>query len=137
MAEVWLARQVHMNFAVALKIIADSQGNKLLRQFEHEVAALARLEYPNMLTPVDYGNTEDYLYLAMPLAIGGSLKTRFADRPFNQTEVWQLFDQILAGLDFAHSNGVIHGDLKPANILFNPGFNQTDRLSQILGFPIT
>lgn len=118
LAEVWLARQLNLGFAVALKIIPDKHGNKLITQFEKEVEWLARLEHPNILTPVDYGHTGDYLYLAMPLAPGGSLESRLNNRRFSRDEAFQLFDQLLDGLTFAHSNGIIHRDLKPSNLLF-------------------
>jgi len=88
-------------------------------RFVNEAAAAARLDHPNVIAVVDYGETDHQLpYLVMELARGESLaellarETRLAARP-----AVAIARQIAEGLAHAHAFGIIHRDLKPANIV--------------------
>jgi serine/threonine-protein kinase PpkA len=121
MAEVWLANQLTLNREVAIKVIAENSGaNEALRlteRFEREAHAVAQLDHPSILPVIDYGNTDGYLYLAMPFVRGGSLQERIKREPLSRAEAFAIFERILNGLSFAHHKGIIHRDLKPGNIL--------------------
>jgi serine/threonine protein kinase len=121
MAEVWLANQLTLNREVAIKVISENSGaNEALRlteRFEREAHSVAQLDHPSILPVIDYGNTDGYLYLAMPYVRGGSLQERIKREPLSRAQAFAIFERILGGLSFAHHKGIIHRDLKPGNIL--------------------
>src|SRR5690349_15025618 len=78
MAEVWLGEQLRLNREVAIKIIPEtstvSDTSHLMERFEREAHSIARLDHPNILSVLDYGKAEGYLYLVMPYMRLGSLQ---------------------------------------------------------------
>ncbi len=120
LSDVWLANHTALNHDLALKVIRDQQDNGLIQRFESEARLLAALEHPNILPIIDYGHTDGYLYLAMPYVGGGSLQERLERQPMPPGEAFDLFEQALTGLAFAHRQGILHRDLKPGNILLYP-----------------
>ena len=121
MAEVWLANQLTLNRHVALKIIPetyeDGDVNRLVERFSREAHSIAQLDHPNILPVIDYGNAQDYLYLVTPYVPGGNLQQHLRREPLGREATFNIFEQLLAGLNFAHRRGIIHRDLKPGNIL--------------------
>ena len=121
MAEVWLANQLTLNRHVALKIIPetyeDGDVNRLVERFSREAHSIAQLDHPNILPVIDYGNAEGYLYLVTPYVPGGNLQQHLRRAPLERETTFNIFEQLLAGLNFAHRRGIIHRDLKPGNVL--------------------
>ncbi|NWJ47595.1 MAG: protein kinase [Chloroflexi bacterium] len=121
MAEVWLANQLNLNREVAIKIIPNRNDTNdelnITARFEREARAIARLDHPAILPVIDFGNTDEYLYLVMPYLRGGSLQERIKRETLTRVQAFEIFGQVLSGLTYAHSRGIIHRDLKPANIL--------------------
>jgi len=110
---------------VAVKIIQPGSvlAPKAIDAFIHEARIIARLEHPNILTVYDLGihplTDGDLLYLIMQLASGGTLAARLEKGPLSLSEVQRIMVAVCGALDYAHSQGVIHLDLKPLNILFD------------------
>lgn len=123
MAEVWLGRHVHLDKAVALKMMsvglagASDFGERFIR----EARAMARLQHPNILSATDFFAEGDTYFLVMPFIDAGSLEDRIiaANGPVPIDLALGVSYQILAALDFAHQKGVIHRDVKPSNILMD------------------
>lgn len=87
-----------------------------LERFRHEIEALQRLQHENIVSLIDFDLESNRPYLVMEYCEGGSLDEA---EPFWKDDpelAFRLFDQICAGVEFAHSNKLIHRDLKPANI---------------------
>ena len=120
MAETWLAHQVLLQHDVAVKVIDDSQDNRRSMRFEQEVRSIAQLDHPNILPVIDYGNAEGYLYLVMPYVGGGSLQEHLRRTSLSWGHSLNIVEQVLSGLAYAHRKGIVHGDLKPGNILMYP-----------------
>jgi serine/threonine-protein kinase PpkA len=120
MAEVWAAIQVSLDRPVAIKLLS-TDGRitpEMAARFEREARTIARLEHPRIVGIFDVGRSSDgRLYFAMPLLSNGDLGRR--DLRFAPREVVRVLRAVLEALDFAHANGVIHRDVKPANILFD------------------
>ena len=125
MGVVFAARQTNPDREVALKImragvLADARE---LRLFRREVASLARLAHPGIAAIHDAGSTPDGLaYFAMELVQGEPLDTHLAGRPAPDTREeidarLLLFGELCDAIAHAHQRGVVHLDLKPANIL--------------------
>lgn len=127
MAQVYRARQLSVNRDVALKIINlhEAQNDENFRQrFANEAAIIASLEHLHILPVYAYGIYEDHAYLAMRLLRRGTLKDRLREgHPIALSEALHLFEQTAKGLGYAHSKGIIHRDVKPANILLDDNNN--------------
>ena len=83
-----------------------------------EAKLLANLRHPNILPIHGAGSDDSRLVLVMDYAQGGSLADRLV-KPLHWRDARKLMLQIVAGMDFAHKNNIIHGNLKPSNILFD------------------
>ena len=103
--------------------LLGEMGKRLLR----EALALARFRHPYIVPVLDAGLTsQGQAYLIMELVDGEDLARKVArEGPIPWKRALEILDQILSGVDFAHSHGVVHRDLKPANVLLNKdGFAQ-------------
>ncbi len=124
LSTVYRARQVSVNRFVALKIIDfgdDIPDREAFRQaFEREVAITASLEHIHILPVYGYGVVDTaYAYIAMRLLSGGSLADKVKSAPLTLDQVADILNDIAQGLEYAHRKGVLHGDLKPSNILLD------------------
>lgn len=122
MAAVYLAVHGPTGQQVALKILSAqlSHIDSFRQRFELEAQITARLEHPNIVPVIAYGAVDDSLYIAMRYVPGGTLHDKFVlDGSVSlQTTAHYLAD-IAAALDLAHAHGVIHRDLKLANVLLD------------------
>jgi serine/threonine protein kinase len=121
MATVYLATQASLSRPVVLKVL-DISGNTAdpnqIERFLAEGRIVASLHHPNIITIYDIGVTDDNaLYISMEYIKGGDLKARIGI-PMSPAEALDILIKIGKGLKTAHNHGVIHRDVKPANILF-------------------
>ncbi|MEV7286339.1 serine/threonine-protein kinase [Streptomyces sp. NPDC093252] len=132
MGTVWRARDLVLDRAVALKEVRppdpglaeyDPEAARQLRErVLREARALARVEHPNVVTihHVVDGAEHVYPWLVMELVTGGSLEGRLARGPMAPGEAARLGRELLGALRAAHSAGIQHRDVKPANVLLRP-----------------
>ena len=124
MGEVYKARDPVLNRFVALKTLTArvAPGDETLQRFQREAQAAALLNHPNIVTVHDFGEEDGLLYMAMELLEGTDLRDAI-DSELLKTldEKLDVMDGILAALDYAHAKGVVHRDVKPANIHLGPG----------------
>jgi WD40 repeat protein/DNA-binding SARP family transcriptional activator len=106
---------------VAIKAIRPALANdpEFIRRFEAEAQVVARLEHANIVPLYDYWREPGAAYLVMRWIRGGSLDEASRRSPFALETVARLEEQIANALAFAHRLGVVHGDLKPANVLLD------------------
>jgi serine/threonine-protein kinase len=106
--------------AVAIKTIHLDVENAadLVARLRREAKSVGQLEHTNIVTLYDAGESNGLFYLAMQFIQGETLQDRITRQKwFTLKEVLEVFEQICAGLDYAHHRGVIHRDIKPANIM--------------------
>jgi len=124
MGEVYKARDPILNRFVALKTLTArvAPGDETLQRFQREAQAAALLNHPNIVTVHDFGEEDGLLFMAMELLEGTDLRDAI-DGELLRTlyEKLDVMDGILAALDYAHAKGVVHRDVKPANIHLGPG----------------
>lgn len=142
MGFVYLCRDLELDERVALKLMPQPKGRSGSRSadsakrsgrkarhdeawfFYEEARALAGLHHPSIVRARDYGSLADGSpYLVMDVAPGRSLHEWIYRAKMEGLlpwpVVWTVIDQVLSGLGHAHARGVIHGDLKPSNILLD------------------
>ncbi|MEJ5864747.1 serine/threonine-protein kinase [Pseudomonas farsensis] len=119
MASVYLATQRSLERKVALKVMAASLAADptFCERFLREGRTLARLAHPNIATIHDIGNVDELYYMAMEFLPNGTLKERIASGLTPQQGLVYV-RQIAQALGYAHAQGLVHRDVKPANILF-------------------
>ena len=119
MGIVYLARQVHLNRTVALKMIragglADAEERA---RFLAEAEAIAAVKHPGIVQVFDFGTHNDLPFFSLEFCAGGSLADRLVDHPLPPREAAQLVEQVARAVQAAHDKGIVHRDLKPANVL--------------------
>src|SRR6266511_4361728 len=119
------AFQPQVGREVAIKTINPRFANdpEFIRRFEAEAQLVARLEHPHVVPLYDFWREPYGAYLVMRYLRGGSLRERLAHGPLGLQEAARLLDQMAQALMAAHRQGVVHRDVKPANILFDEDGN--------------
>ncbi len=121
MAMVFRARQTSLDRQVALKVLSPLLGEDepFVRRFEREAKILAALDHKNVVRVFDRGRTGDRCFYAMELVDGRSLREILDSRqgPLPPAEALGLMLQLAEALAYVHSQGALHRDVKPANLL--------------------
>ena len=126
MGSVWRGFDNRLKRSVAVKILKSSFENDTAARarFEHEAQAVASLRHGGIAALHDYGETHDesgamISYLVMELIQGRSLTARLLDGPMEPDEAMRMCSQVAEALQCAHEAGIIHRDVKPANIMID------------------
>ena len=126
MGVVYRARQKTLDRVVAIKTILVSQMNdrSMAARFEQEARAVAKLQHPNIIAAIDFGQHDGRLFFAMELVEGEDLDSRINRNRqpewgggIDEGFAWGLARQAASGLAHAAEQGIVHRDIKPANLL--------------------
>jgi tRNA A-37 threonylcarbamoyl transferase component Bud32 len=119
MSAVYRAYQPQLERWVAVKIMhtTEASSKEFLARFRREARAVAALRHPNILTIYDYGEEHGIAYIVMEYVPGGTLKARLTGQPMEWPDAATLVIPVGRALAYAHSEGIVHRDVKPANIL--------------------
>jgi serine/threonine protein kinase len=124
MARVYRAYHPRLDRYVAIKVLRSDlvEDGQFLARFEREARAVASLRHPNIVQVYDFDVQDDVYYMVMELLEGDSLKVRLNDyrargekMPLGETS--RILLDVLDGLAYAHSEGMVHRDIKPGNIM--------------------
>ena len=122
MGVVYRARQNNLDREVAIKLLAAGPwaSHAFIERFLEEARHTARMQHPNIVTVYEVGTHEDLHYFSMRLVRGTSLAHALASRgTFDPRHAAALVQTIAEAVAYAHSLGVLHLDLKPANVLLD------------------
>ena len=123
MATVYLARDLKHGREVALKVLLPELSADLgSERFLNEIRITAGLDHPHILTLIDSGASDGFLWYVLPYVRGESLRARLQrDKQLEIEAAVRITQHIASALDYAHGRGVIHRDIKPENILLFEG----------------
>jgi len=132
MATVYLARDIRHGRSVAIKVLHPELGAAIgADRFLREIQVVARLQHPHIVALYDSGEASGRLYYVMPYIKGESMRERLNRAgPFTPGEAERIVREIADALDYAHSEGIIHRDIKPDNIILD------DRHAMVTDFGI-
>lgn len=119
MGVVYLARQTKLNRRVALKMLTGYYGRDELTRFLAEAETAAGLHHTNIAHIYEVGEHEGAPFYSLEYVEGGSLGDRLRSGTMPLRQAVQLLMDVARALHFAHQNGVVHRDMKPANVLLD------------------
>lgn len=120
MGAVFRARHRTLGHTVAVKVLPPDVAASQMRQdrFKREASLAAQLSHPNIVPVYEFDTREGLSFLIMPFVRGETLQNALADRErVSVAEIVRLLREVGAALDVAHRRGVVHRDVKPANIM--------------------
>src|SRR5436190_6082753 len=125
MGLVYDGHDAQLDRRVAIKTILtrnldEATAKHYEMRFRREVRAVARLNHPNIVQVYDFGTEGELAYIVMEFIQGRELKDMLdAKEPLELGKIFKLMGELLGALDFAHEAGVIHRDVKPANVMID------------------
>jgi len=122
MGEVWQAHDPRLERQVALKVLpSEHEADEAARSHLLREARMAsKLNHPNVCTIYEVGEAEGRAFIAMELVEGQSLAEKLAAKPLPPEQVLRYGEQVAEALEHAHTRGVVHRDLKCANVVITP-----------------
>ena len=127
MGLVYDGHDASLNRRVAIKTILtrdldEATARDYEKRFQREVRAVARLNHPHIVQVYDFGTEGELAYIVMEYIEGKELKDHLAAKePFDLGAIFRMMGELLDALEFAHQAGVIHRDVKPANVMLDAG----------------
>ena len=105
--------------ALAVKVLRRDaySDSELMDRFRREALVTSKVNHPNIVRLVDWGEEDGYAYLAMELIEGGNLRERLNHQAVTPADAWEALRPICLALSYAHSKGIVHRDLKPENLM--------------------
>lgn len=117
MATIYIAMQESLKRQVALKVLDPKLDATILDLFLEESRIIASLKHPNIIPVIDVGRVGIHFYHAMEYLEGGDLESRIS-KGIKKNTALEIILELADALYVVHSKGIIHGDIKPANIVF-------------------
>ena len=138
MGKVYLAEQTPLGRTCALKVLSPKydgdEDPEFQKRFYLEASTASKLNHPNTVTIFDYGRDGDIYFIAMEYVRGRTLFKVLRDEgPIAEARVARIMQQVARSLREAHALGVIHRDMKPANVVLVEGGDEPDRV-KVLDF---
>ena len=125
MADVYLATDLRRQAQVAVKVLREdlAEDPEFVRRFRKEAEALARLDHPNIARLYEFVQQGATACVVMDYIKGITLRRRLVEAggPLGLEEITSILRQVSAALGYAHSEGIIHRDIKPGNIMLQEG----------------
>jgi tRNA A-37 threonylcarbamoyl transferase component Bud32/outer membrane protein assembly factor BamB len=140
MGEVYLAEHIRLKRKAALKVLPPELARDALfrDRFIHESELAASLDHPHIVDIYDAGEANGLLYLAMRYVGGLDLKSLIKrDGPLDPERAVALLTQVAGALDVAHERGLVHRDVKPANVLIEPPTSSLGEHAYLSDFGLT
>lgn len=121
MATVYRATQASMKREVAIKVLPRSLTHDptFMERFHREVEVISGLQHPHILPVYDSGAYNAMPYIVMAFLRGGTLADLIRKGPMDLSEAYKILEQVADALDYAHTQGIIHRDFKPGNVLLD------------------
>jgi Protein kinase domain len=120
MGLVYRAYHTELERTGAVKVMqAITPDPDSVARFRHEAQSIAKLRHPNIVDVYDFGEYQGTPYMIVEYVPGGSLAGRMNGRRLDQATALRYLRGIASGLDYAHEHGIIHRDVKPANVLLS------------------
>jgi len=139
MGRVYRAKHLTLDRPVVLKMLHKdfSTDPQVVQRFQREARAASRLNHPNSIAVLDFGEAEEgTLFMAMEFLAGRDLSRILADEfPLGEGRIVRIGAQILSALAEAHVQGIVHRDLKPENVMVEPRRGEPDFV-KVLDFGI-
>jgi eukaryotic-like serine/threonine-protein kinase len=132
---VYKATQLNLKKTVAIKVLNPSRpaDGSFAQRFKREAKAASRMDHPNSLRVIDFGEDQGLLYIAMEFLQGRDLLTVLREEyPLSRERIVSILSQVLAALAVAHEMGVIHRDLKPENIMLLPAKDDEGKAIEVV-----
>jgi DNA-binding NarL/FixJ family response regulator len=123
MGIVHVARDLHTNQKVAVKVLPEGYTNDHLQRLRRESEALKRISHPNVVRLLECSHTTPNHYLVLEFIEGPDLRKLLKKGPLPVAEALHLATQAADGLEASHRAGVLHRDVKPGNLVVLPSLN--------------